>query len=478
MWMDVDAALAEVPVNCVALIDDTDFKSREESVAYNAAGLELIWHFTTTAGDTSATVVTPTTGGDYDWAHQDGGLYTIEIPATDPGGGSIWNDTEGFGFFSGKADGVLPWSGPIIGFRAAALNDALVDGGDYLQTDLTQIGGQAINGYNATLKLKQLDIQNNAGSAFVAKGVAASGTNGIELVGFGSGHGLSATGGTAANGINAKGGAVSGAGIKAAAQGNNDAGMELIKHGAGKDLDADDLAEVTAARMGALTDLIDGGRLDLLIDAILLDTGTTLENRQVTIATDAARLTAARAAVLTDWINGGRLDLILDIIAADTTTDIPALLATIAGYIDTEVQAIKDKTDNLPGSPAAVGSEMNLADAAITAAKIAAAAFTSAKYDGSTAFPVSEKQSKAASTIVLGTVSWDNTNATTTVIYSDDITEATADHYNGRIMIYLTGALAGQATDITDYELVAGEGKFTVTALTEAPADNDTFIIV
>jgi len=45
-------------------------------------------------------------------------------------------------------------------------------------------------------------------------------------------------------------------------------------------------------------------------------------------------VTAARMAVLTDWINGGRLDLILDIIAADTTTDIPALIATAQADLD------------------------------------------------------------------------------------------------------------------------------------------------
>jgi hypothetical protein len=39
-------------------------------------------------------------------------------------------------------------------------------------------------------------------------------------------------------------------------------------------------------------------------------------------------------------IDGGRLDLILDIIAADTTTDIPATLATIAGYLTTEIAEI------------------------------------------------------------------------------------------------------------------------------------------
>jgi len=46
-------------------------------------------------------------------------------------------------------------------------------------------------------------------------------------------------------------------------------------------------------------------------------------------------VTAARMGALTDWINGGRLDLILDIIAADTTTDIPALIATAQADLDT-----------------------------------------------------------------------------------------------------------------------------------------------
>ena len=43
---------------------------------------------------------------------------------------------------------------------------------------------------------------------------------------------------------------------------------------------------------------------------------------------------------------------VVDDILTDTSElqvdDIPGMLATIAGYIDTEVQAIKDKTDNLP----------------------------------------------------------------------------------------------------------------------------------
>ena len=142
IWMDVDTALSEVPVNIMPLVDDTDFKTRETSVAYNAAGMDLVWNFVTSAGATTQTAVTPTTAGNYDWTHQGDGMYTIEIPAS--GGASINNDTEGYGWFTGVATGVLPWRGPIIGFRAAAINDALCDGGDLLDVSVTQWFGTAV----------------------------------------------------------------------------------------------------------------------------------------------------------------------------------------------------------------------------------------------------------------------------------------------------------------------------------------------
>jgi hypothetical protein len=61
-------------------------------------------------------------------------------------------------------------------------------------------------------------------------------------------------------------------------------------------------------------------------DAGNLDLDTKLANTN--------EITAARMGTLTDWINGGRLDLILDVIAADTTTDIPALIATAQADLD------------------------------------------------------------------------------------------------------------------------------------------------
>lgn len=142
LWMDVDAALSEVPVNIAQLIDSGDFIAREEAVTYDQAGMDLVWEFTTTAGVTTQTAVTPTTAGDYDWSHQGNAMYTIEIPAS--GGASINNDTEGFGQFIGFATGVLPWRGPIIGFRAAALNNALIDGGDTLDVNVTAMAAGTV----------------------------------------------------------------------------------------------------------------------------------------------------------------------------------------------------------------------------------------------------------------------------------------------------------------------------------------------
>lgn len=125
LWMDVDAAVI-VPANIMPLIDDTDFKAIEEAVVYNSAGIAITWNFVTTAGVVSGVAITPTTGDDHDWSEPlaNVGMYAIEIPAS---GGDADNDTEGFGWITGVADGVLPWRGPTIGFRAAGLNNALID---------------------------------------------------------------------------------------------------------------------------------------------------------------------------------------------------------------------------------------------------------------------------------------------------------------------------------------------------------------
>lgn len=137
LLMVVDTALAEVPVNLMPLLDDTDFKTRETAIVYNSAGMDLVWNFVTTGGAYTQTAVTPTTAGTYDWAHQGDGMYSIEIPAS--GGASINNDTEGFGWFSGLVTGVLPWRGPVIQFSPANVVNALVEGSDKLQVHADEI---------------------------------------------------------------------------------------------------------------------------------------------------------------------------------------------------------------------------------------------------------------------------------------------------------------------------------------------------
>lgn len=102
------------------------------------------------------------------------------------------------------------------------------------------------------------------------------------------------------------------------------AGGLPISDAGGLDLDLKlaNTNEVTAARMGALTDWIDGGRLDLILDArasqASLDVVDAIAD---TILVDSNELQ-------TDWANGGRLDVILD--AKAMTSELPASFNTWA----------------------------------------------------------------------------------------------------------------------------------------------------
>jgi hypothetical protein len=174
----------------------------------------------------------------------------------------------------------------------------------------------------------------------------------------------------------------------------------------------------TEARLAEL----DAANLPSDVDDILTDTAV--------IGAAGAGLTAIPATV--DWLDGGRLDLILDTIAQDTTTDIPALLpvALVGGRMDSNVSAI--------------GGD------ATAATNLAASA--------------------------LGIVSGACEGTPSTTVIQTDLTEATDDHYIGRIVVFTSGVAAGQASDITDY--TGSTGTITVTALTTAPAAADTFVIV
>lgn len=137
------------------------------------------------------------------------------------------------------------------------------------------------------------------------------------------------------------------------------AGGLPISDAGGLDLDAKlaNTNEVTAARMGALTDWINGGRLDLIIDGI--DAKTTnlpsdpadqslIISATNTILADTNAILVDTNEMQTDWANGGRLELrfdTLDASVADVPTNaelataISSGLATYDGPTNTEMVA-------------------------------------------------------------------------------------------------------------------------------------------
>jgi len=87
----------------------------------------------------------------------------------------------------------------------------------------------------------------------------------------------------------------------------------------------------------------------------------------------------------------------------------------------------------------------------------------------------------AASTSTMQTGTVDNTafTPTTTELETSSVTTAAANHWVGRNIIFTSGLLLGQATTINAYVLSGGgRGHFTYTALTSAPANGVTFVIV
>ncbi len=137
IWLDVNSPV-DVPANVLPLVSDGDFKTRATGVAYNAASMDLSWLFVTSGGAQTETPVVPGTGGDHGWSNLGDGMYKLRLPAT---GAPIKNDTAGYGWLVGLASGVLPWRGPVCGFRSSALNDAFTDGTSPLAVNVTQWAG-------------------------------------------------------------------------------------------------------------------------------------------------------------------------------------------------------------------------------------------------------------------------------------------------------------------------------------------------
>ena len=171
--------------------------------------------------------------------------------------------------------------------------------------------------------------------------------------------------------------------------------------------------------------------VDTVVDAILVDTGTTLDGK-LDVIDDF--LDTEIAAILVD--TGTTLQAELDGIQADTE-DIQARLpaALISGRMDSTISAINDVTE--------------------AASRIA----------------------RSTQRIVLGTV---GSSSTTSNIVSSSLSPAAGatNQFQGRIVTFQQGTttanLRGQSTDIT---ASTADGQLVVTPLTTAPVSGDVFVI-
>ena len=66
----------------------------------------------------------------------------------------------------------------------------------------------------------------------------------------------------------------------------------------------------------------------------------------------------------------------------------------------------------------------------------------------------------------------------TTTQFETDLTEATTNHYKDRLVQWVTGALAGQISQVVTNTIQGGRVRFTVTTQTEANANGDQGVLL
>ena len=238
---------------------------------------------------------------------------------------------------------------------------------------------------------------------------------------------------------------------------------------------------------------------------------------------------------LTDWVNAGRLDAILDAITAGgptkaemdtahgllaTPTNITAGTITtvsgnVTGTVGSVVGAVGSVTATVTADLDTIKTQTVTCAAGVTVNPSVGAATiqpTVTEFNARTQ-PTADYFDPAADTVVTVTnvtttanvtneVTADVTKVSGSATAADNLeaaslgivtgtavtgtlaigscttnlTEATDDHYIGRTLIFTSGVLAGQATDITDY---TGSSKTLIYSnLTEAPTNGMTFVIV
>lgn len=135
----------QVDVLIGPLIDDGDFKSVEESVAYNATGIDV----DVIKGVTKADVTLANSAGDGYWRHVANGYYAVTLSTTDTG-------TLGRLRVTFEATGVLPcWECFVV--VPANIYDSLIAGSDKLYVDAVEISSSSTAADDVEANIGNLD---------------------------------------------------------------------------------------------------------------------------------------------------------------------------------------------------------------------------------------------------------------------------------------------------------------------------------
>lgn len=220
--------------------------------------------------------------------------------------------------------------------------------------------------------------------------------------------------------------------------------------------------------------------VDTNVDAILVDTGTTLP----------AQITALNDVAATDIVSAGAITTlsgaVVNVDLVDTTTTNSDMRGTNSALLAADINLTAGAVDNVTTvATTTTNTDMRGTDSALLAASIN---LTAGAVD--TVTDVTNQVTANTTSIAGNATSATNLSKSAIAIepgaaiagtlsttqMTTDLTEATDDHYNGRIIVWTTGALKNQATDITDY---TGATKLlTFTATTEAPGIGDEFVII
>ena len=153
---------------------------------------------------------------------------------------------------------------------------------------------------------------------------------------------------------------------------------------------------------------------------------------------------------------------------------VDAKVDTVDNFLDTEIAAILAAVDT---EIAAIITTLGTpAGASISADLVTIDNFVDDLESRLTAALATKLAAHAAGVLVMVV---DAGSTTTEVVFKTvegAAASATNDFYNGRVIVFTSGALAGQATSISDY--VGATKTATVVALTGAPAENVTSVIV